>query len=257
MRRQTLSAVVHLPTRPSVVVNPTTASPLYASRRSRTRNSSSPHPQPPSHLPLPTFRHYLRHQTTSAAPSPSASTAPPQTTYYTLFPTTLPHGPPPHGPFPVPLSALKTEYLRLQRTTHPDAQPAAQKARYEALSAHLGVAYRTLADPLLRGEYLLSLRGVGTEGEAEGTEGVEQDVLGTVLGAREVLELARGEEEVVEVGRENEERIERSEEVLGRAFEEDDLERARREVVRLRYWVGIRQAVAGWEAGKGGGVLHH
>ena len=44
--------------------------------------------------------------------------------------------------------------------------------------------------------------------------------------------------------------VKRSVEVLERAFEEDDVEVAKREAVRLRYWVNVKESLDGWERGK-------
>lgn len=78
----------------------------------------------------------------------------------------------------------------------------------------------------------------------------DPDLLMEVLEAREEIEGARSEEDLVELKRVNEERIGRSEEVLERAFREDDLRKAGDEAVSLRYWVNIRESLHAWEEGK-------
>lgn len=71
-----------------------------------------------------------------------------------------------------------------------------------------------------------------------------------VLEAREQIEDAGSEEELVGMKQVNEERIRESVGVLERAFAEDDMETVKGEVVRLRYWVNIRESIEGWEEGK-------
>lgn len=81
-------------------------------------------------------------------------------------------------------------------------------------------------------------------------------LLMTVLEAREVIDDAKTEEELIPVREENEERIKESVEKLGRAFAAEDVEAARSECVKLRYWMGIREGCDEWEVGKGF-VMHH
>lgn len=71
-----------------------------------------------------------------------------------------------------------------------------------------------------------------------------------MLEAREEIEEAEEEEELEGPRRENEERIRASEEVLEKAFRDDDVEAAKREAVRLRYWVNIKESLDNWEKGK-------
>lgn len=75
-------------------------------------------------------------------------------------------------------------------------------------------------------------------------------MLEAVLDAREQIEEAESEEELVWLREENEGRIEAAEEVIGTAFRTGDLEGLKREIVRLRYWVNIRESVDNWERGK-------
>ncbi|KAI1651519.1 Co-chaperone Hsc20 [Daldinia loculata] len=172
--------------------------------------------------------------------------------HYDLFPQTLPQGPPPKGRFAIDVRALRREFLTLQSTAHPDLAPpgASSKRRAEAASARINDAYRTLADPLSRAQYLLRQRwGIDAAGEETGRV-EDPELLMLVLETREAIEEAGSEEDLEPVRAENEARIRESEDRLARAFEEDDGERARREVTRLRYWVNIRDAVHNWEEGK-------
>ncbi|KAI1799719.1 Co-chaperone Hsc20 [Daldinia bambusicola] len=172
--------------------------------------------------------------------------------HYDLFPQTLPQGPPPSGPFAIDVRALRREFLTLQASAHPDLAPhgSSSKRRAEAASALINEAYRTLADPLSRAQYLLRLKW-DIDAAGEETARVEDpELLMLVLETREMIEEASSEEDLKPIAEENEGRIRESEDRLARAFAEDDREGARREVTRLRYWVNIRDAVRDWEEGK-------
>jgi molecular chaperone HscB len=127
--------------------------------------------------------------------------------------------------------------------------PAADKARAEATSALINEAFKTLANPLLRAQYLLSLRGVDVAND-ETLKVEEPELLMVVLEAREEIEEAASEEDLEEPRRTNEARILESEGLLERAFVEDDIDSAKREAVRMRYWVNIRESLDNWEQGK-------
>ena len=73
---------------------------------------------------------------------------------------------------------------------------------------------------------------------------------------REQIEEAETEAEVEEMRTDNEERLAKSVRVLEEAFARDDLETARREAVRLRYWVNVGDTLREWERGKPV-LLHH
>ncbi|KAI1383061.1 Co-chaperone Hsc20 [Hypoxylon trugodes] len=171
-------------------------------------------------------------------------------THYDLFPQTLPAGPPPQGPFAVDVRALRREFLTLQATAHPDlAPPGSERRRAEAASAYINEAYRTLAEALPRAQYLLRLRGLDVANE-ETARVEDPELLMLVLETREAIEEAESEEELEPLREENEERIKESEGRLASAFEKDDIEEARLEVTRLRYWVNIRESIRNWERGK-------
>jgi molecular chaperone HscB len=78
--------------------------------------------------------------------------------YFTLF--TLPQH------LHLDLAALEKAFYAQSRKLHPDRfasqPPAAQQAALSA-SSQLNDAYRTLRDPILRTEYLLSLQGIQLE----------------------------------------------------------------------------------------------
>ncbi len=226
-----------------------------------------------------------------ASRSPATPAASPETQaplpFYELFPKTLPQGPPPHGPFHINVRTLRDEFLQLQASAHPDfhhsareavddlaaaesseteteSAPAAgarhsfARARAEALSSHINEAYRTLASPLLRAQYLLQQRyGIdlagdeSTLGAGPGTAGGDStELLMAVLEVREHIEQAMSEEDLEPIRVQNDARMRDSEAVLADAFAADDAAVTRREAVRLRYWVNIDDALRNWERGK-------
>ena len=80
-------------------------------------------------------------------------------------------------------SALEKAFYSLSRKLHPDrfaSKPLAEQEAALAQSSHLNDAYRTLKDPILRTQYLLTLEGIQLEEqskaatEAARTTGVEK-----------------------------------------------------------------------------------
>ncbi|CAH0049911.1 unnamed protein product [Clonostachys solani] len=186
--------------------------------------------------------------TTTSSSSQPFSSGPPKT-HYDLFPETLPQGPPPAGHFPIDTRALRREFLRLQARAHPDLHPASDKPRAEAASALINDAYKTLSNPLLRAQYLLALRGVDVAND-EKLKVEEPSLLMLVLEAREEIEDAESEDDLVAPREANDARVAASEDALDIAFANDDIDAAKREAVRLRYWVNIRDTLHHWEQGK-------
>ncbi|KAG9249838.1 Fe-S protein assembly co-chaperone HscB [Emericellopsis atlantica] len=193
-----------------------------------------------------TTPHSLSSEAPQRSQSPSAQQQP---THYSLFPQTLPDGPPPAGRFPIPLRTLRKEFLSLQAKHHPDLHPPATRPQAEQISSVINEAYRTLANPLYRAQYLLGLRGVDVAND-ETLKTENQELLMEVLEARESIEEAEAEDDLVDLRTENEERIRNSEEELDRAFGSDDIQAAKEEAVRLRYWVNIQDSLDNWEQGK-------
>ncbi|MEO6803334.1 MAG: Fe-S protein assembly co-chaperone HscB [Granulicella sp.] len=67
-------------------------------------------------------------------------------------------------------AALEKQFYTLSRKLHPDrfaARPAAEQEAALAQSSLLNDAYRTLKDPILRTQYLLSLEGVELEEQSK------------------------------------------------------------------------------------------
>ncbi|KAL6720657.1 molecular chaperone [Lecanora helva] len=196
----------------------------------------------------------IRNASTSTANTPPHR-KPDTPVFYDLFPSTLPTGPPPHGPFKIDPKRLRAEFLQLQARAHPDRHTGADKARAEGTSALINTAYKTLSSPLLRAQYLLSLRGIDVA-EDERLKVEDPELLMEVLEVREKIEAAQEEDEMEGLKEVNEGRIGGSEERLERAFAEDDVEGAMGEAVRLRYWVNIRESLDGWEKGKPVVIVH-
>ncbi|KAK4171615.1 putative mitochondrial J-type co-chaperone JAC1 precursor [Triangularia setosa] len=244
----------------------------------RERPQAAPIPEViiPRILPAP-FRQHQQQQRWSSSSASGTSPAVEQTSpspkeaekkkqkippFYALFPQSLPLGPPPSGPFHIPLRALRNEFLKLQALSHPDfahssTSPTAKSAA-TTNSAIINTAYKTLSNPLLRAQYLLhELYDVDLAGDEAGTQ-IEPDpeLLMTVLESREIIEEADTEQDLEELREENEKRIQEAERELEEAFKGEDVERAKEEAVRLRYWMNIREGVDNWERGKGV-VLQH
>lgn len=176
-------------------------------------------------------------------------------THYDIFPATLQAGPPPKGPFTIDTRQLRNEFLQLQAKAHPDLHHGQDKARAEGLSSLINEAYKTLQNPLLRAQYLLSLRGIEVA-EDETAKVEDPDLLMEVLETREMIEEAQSEGELVPLKQENEGRIESSVRTLEEAFKKDNMEMAKSEAVRLRYWVNIKESLDGWEKGKPVVLVH-
>ncbi|OJJ46251.1 hypothetical protein ASPZODRAFT_53385, partial [Penicilliopsis zonata CBS 506.65] len=179
------------------------------------------------------------------------------TNYYTIFARTIPTGPPPASAFEITPADLRREFLQLQSGIHPDKYPAGPlKQRAEALSARINEAYRTLLDPLQRAQYLLrEWHGVDVTAEDGATKhALDRETLMEVMEVQEAIEEAGAQPEaetvIAALQRENEGRIAACVATLGDAFSRSDIETARQECVRLRFWYSIREGLREWEPGR-------
>lgn len=181
-------------------------------------------------------------QSSTEASEPSIPGAPDITNHYTIFPKTLPAGPPPASPFEISVGDLRREFLQLQAIAHPDKYPSGvAKQNAEALSARINEAFRTLSDPLQRAQYLLrEWHGIDVTAE-DGSKKHELDpaTLMEVIEVQETIEEAETEEEIEALKMENEMRIARGVEDLTKAFDRGDVEGARKECVKLRFWYSV------------------
>jgi molecular chaperone HscB len=195
---------------------------------------------------------------------PARPPVPDTSSYYTLFPSTLPHGPPPSGPFAISTPSLRREFLQLQRLHHPDNFPPSstttqsQHKQALALSAYINEAFKTLSSPLLRAQYLLATQhGIDVTSEDNSQNLTDQATLMEVMEAQEAVEEAGADaDEIERLKGENAERVERTVEMMGRAFEEGDVEGAKRECLRLKYWTSLASVLHEWEPGKEVRLVH-
>ncbi|PHH76507.1 hypothetical protein CDD82_3957 [Ophiocordyceps australis] len=180
----------------------------------------------------------------------------PPPTLYGYFPKSLPAGPPPAGPFAIDAALLRREFLALQAANHPDKHPPAHRQRAEGVSAAINAAYRTLATPLPRAQYLLSLRDVDVVAEDHSSR-PDANLLATVLDAHETIEQASSDHAALnDLRSQNEARIRASENALDAAFARDDIPAAAHEAVKMRYWASIREAIDAWEEGRSQTMQH-
>lgn len=77
-----------------------------------------------------------------------------------------------------------------------------------------------------------------------------------VMDAQESIESASSQVEIDELKVQNRARIQETEARMGRAFEDGDVERARQECVRLKYWVSLQEGLDGWEEGEEVRLIH-
>jgi len=133
--------------------------------------------------------------------------------------------------------------------------PANKKRQAEALSARINEAYKTLQNPLHRAQYLLSLRGIDVA-EDETAKVEDPELLMEVLETRETIEDAQEEKDLAPLKEKNEGRIADSIDVLEDAFKNDDMDLAKSEAVKLRYWINIRESIDAWEQGKPVVLVH-
>lgn len=77
-----------------------------------------------------------------------------------------------------------------------------------------------------------------------------------VLEVREEIENASTEEEVKILKSQNATRVKDCEKNLGTLLEKGDWENGKKECGRLRYWMGIEEALDNWEPGKPVVLVH-
>ena len=182
------------------------------------------------------------------------------TTYYTIFSRIIPKEPPPKSPFEIPTIPLRQEFLRLQSQIHPDKYPTGNaRTHAEALSSRINEAYYTLLDPLSRAQYILrEFHGIDVTAEdAAARHALDQTTLMEVMEVQETVEevansgmgVDQAEGVINGLKGENKNRIGKCVLDLGGAFDRNDLEGARKETIRLRFWYSLGQGLNEWEPG--------
>jgi molecular chaperone HscB len=151
--------------------------------------------------------------------------------------------------FDLSIDAVETRYRELSRKLHPDkfakSTPKERIASLQASTA-LNDAYRALRSPIMRAILLLERAGVKL-GE---NDTVEQEFLMDMLEKREELAAAKvaGDRATVDaLGVDMRARHGGSLDALSAAFAAGDLERARRELVSLRYFQRFLDELEGRE----------
>lgn len=182
--------------------------------------------------------------------------APDVTNYYTIFPKTIPRGPPPSSPFDISIPDLRREFLQLQNTSHPDKYPpGAAKDKAEALSAFVNEAYRTLADPLQRAQYLLrEMYGIDVTAEdGAAKHSLDPQLLMEVMEVQETIEEIatdpKAEETIERMKNENQAKMDVTVGALAGAFDAGNIEAAKKECVRLRFWYSVSEGLREWVPG--------
>lgn len=142
--------------------------------------------------------------------------------------------------------ALEARYRELQGLLHPDRHAGAGDAqRRLALQAasQVNEAYQTLSDPLLRAEYLLTLRGVDLNEQTDTT--TDSEFLMEQMALRERLaQLREAHGPLAELEALAAE-LDRRSAALSDSFEArlatEDLEAARKEAIKMRFFNRLNQ----------------
>lgn len=105
--------------------------------------------------------------------------------------------------FSVDSKALRAAFLRAQQVCHPDAWAAQSRQAQDLASTHsamINTAYKTLASPRQRAEYILEQHGRGPE-EHEALD--DPELVMSVMETRERLEECETDDERAEIGQAN------------------------------------------------------
>ncbi|KAJ7103529.1 hypothetical protein B0H15DRAFT_812611, partial [Mycena belliarum] len=167
----------------------------------------------------------------------SISPIPPSVPFHDIF--GLPSRP---NPFVVDAQLLKRRFREAQAVCHPDTWASKGQDKEDvaqALSARLNEAYTSLADPLLRAEYLLEQNGLAI---AEGEQLDDVEFITEIMEMREAMDEAESADEVARLVEENAGKIAETVEVLSGAVGRSEWDAAKTAAVRLKYLSGIRAA---------------
>ena len=146
--------------------------------------------------------------------------------------------------FEVDGGVLQARYRSQQLQCHPDITvgAGAQERRIHAqMSAYVNDAYRTLASPLKRAAYLLSLKGITLDSETD-TQ-LPADFLMTQMVLRETVEVIASGQASVAMEEDYRETLEYEQQALAMqfstAFERQDYATARQMVRKWQFFVSL------------------
>ena len=112
-------------------------------------------------------------------------------------------------------------------------------------------------DPLLRAQYLLDeFHGIDVLAEDQGAKDQDPETLMEVMEAQEAIEEASEEAEIEGLKTVNRARIDETVKKLGQAFDGGEIEEARKECIKLRFWRSLQEGLDSWEPGKEVRLIH-
>ncbi|KAK3810791.1 MAG: Co-chaperone HscB, C-terminal oligomerization domain-containing protein, partial [Benniella sp.] len=151
--------------------------------------------------------------------------------------------------FDIDVRQLRNKFLRIQQQIHPDSfshNTNGDQIYAQQQSSLANKAYATLKEPLSRANYMLDLLGASVH-ETESLD--EPELLMEVMEARELLEDAQTEDEIQDLKSQNDARIKEAVDGLSKAFQSQDLEKAKTLAIELQYWIRIQNVIRDWVAG--------
>lgn len=192
-----------------------------------------------------------------------------QVDYYKLFPKTFPEG----SSFKVDLKKLRKEYRALQQDVHPDMLHGSVQLNNSSstssteppqdikdeVSSVLNKAYSTLKSSLPRAQYILKTKAdidLTNDDQIKEFQFKDKNLLLFILELHEELENITKEEELVDLKRQNDLRIASTELELLLLFDRQEYQQAALELVKLKYWYNIANAIKNWEYGKPVNLTH-
>ncbi|XP_016054111.1 PREDICTED: iron-sulfur cluster co-chaperone protein HscB, mitochondrial isoform X1 [Miniopterus natalensis] len=146
--------------------------------------------------------------------------------------------------FKVDTAKLQHRYQQLQRLVHPDffgQRSQTEKDFSEKHSTLVNDAYKTLLAPLSRGLYLLKLHGVEIP---EGTDyEMDRQFLMEIMDINEKLAEAQSEAAMKEIEYIVRAKQEELTDCVSRAFEQDDFEKAKEILTKMRYFSNVEEKI--------------
>ncbi|XP_004615672.1 iron-sulfur cluster co-chaperone protein HscB isoform X2 [Sorex araneus] len=149
-----------------------------------------------------------------------------------------------HRSFRIDTGKLQHKYQQLQRLVHPDFFSQKSQTEKDFSKKHstlVNDAYKTLQAPLSRGLYLLKLRGIEI---TEGTDyKMDTQFLMEIMEINEKLTEAQSEAAMKEIESVVREKQKELTDCVSRAFEQDDFEKAKEILTKMKYFSNIEEKI--------------